>query len=89
MVDEAHLLLIDLVAIAVLDNAVPLNVLITVVCIFYSQISKLQLLEISLLSYCIGSLIMQLWLLDYLLQHHGKISRFGEDLRSLSIIFAS
>jgi len=34
MVDEAHLLLIDLAAIAVLGNAVPLNVLITVVCIF-------------------------------------------------------
>ena len=35
MVDEVHLHLIDLAAIAVLDNAVPLNVLITVVCIFF------------------------------------------------------
>ena len=40
MVDEVHLLLIDLAAIAVLDNAVPLNVLITVVCIFLLPIFK-------------------------------------------------
>lgn len=59
MVDEVHLLLIDLAAIAVLDNAVPLNVLITV-----------------------------LWLLDYLLQHHGKISRIicGELVMSVSLM---
>lgn len=59
MVGEAHLLLIDLAAIAVLGNVVPLNVLITA-----------------------------LWLLDYLLQHHGKISRIicGELVMSVSLM---
>lgn len=73
MVAEA-LLLIDQVAIAVLGAVVPLNVLITEV-----RTSKLKLYKLDWIhqcSYLLYSWNVQLWLLDYLRQHHGKTSRY-------------
>lgn len=81
---EKALLLIDQAATVVLDVVVQLGVLITAVCIFnFICLTNVMVKSPILIISIQGS---QLLLLDYLLQHHGKISRFGCECKFLNFM---
>ena len=78
------LILFDQAAIVVLDVMVQLGVLITAVCVFnFISLTNLMVKSPILIISIHGS---QLLLPDYLLQHHGKISRFGCECKFLKFM---